>query len=193
MTEPLESSEPDPSPLGEIVARLLAQKNGFDREEAKACYPEHAEALDSVFEGLDIWKALSQSSMPIDGPASLAGCLPRHRNKHHEPEPGTLIVPATDSRLASGFQLVKILGEGSSGTVYQARLPSEVHGRPDIALKLLKSGDRLDISQRMRDAADPARGWTIRIWCASTRRAEVPRTGRSWPLISSRAATWGSG
>ena len=54
--------------------------------------------------------------------------------------------------MASGFRLVEQIGCGGSGVVYRAQLPSEVHGRPDVALKLLARGDRLDISQRLRDA-----------------------------------------
>ena len=65
--------------------------------------------------------------------------------------PGFLVIPTMDSRLVSGFRLVKRIGSGGSGVVYQAQLPSEVHGQPDVALKLLRRGDRLDVSQRVRD------------------------------------------
>ena len=154
MTEPLDGLAPEElRRLGSIVANICASGAKLDRREAKDCNPDLAAALDSVFAGLDAWSAPNPSSLPLSEFSRSVDSLVEPGTA--DPEnlcPGFLVIPAMDSRLVSGFRLVKRIGSGGSGVVYQAQLPSEVHGQPDVALKLLRRGDRLDVSQRVRDA-----------------------------------------
>lgn len=174
MTEPLDGLAPDDQQrLGAIVAELLTPGAGMNRQEAKARHPDLAAALDSVLAGLDAWNAFNPSIPPPAGtvePAAGAANL-------NELAPKTLVIPATDARLTGGFRLVKRLGSGGSGVVYQAELPSEVQGQPDVALKLLVKGERLDFSQRLRDA-QILRGFDhpnlVRVYAAGESAAHGP-------------------
>ena len=139
--------------LGSAIADLFSPGGGADRRALKSRDPDLADVLDSVFGGLDAWNALnasSNSSGSVNGGEELAA--------HQDPvdredlPPGFVLVPSMDSRLTSGFKVVERIGQGGSGVVYRARLPREVRGRADIALKVLRRGDALDVSRSFRDA-----------------------------------------
>ena len=127
-----------------------------DRERIRDEHPELAGLLSSMFAGLDAWNALSPDSLFPGASAEEAGAETAngHVGSEHPAglDAGGMVVPVLDSRLAQGFQIIERVGRGGSGVVYRARLPHEVLGRPDIALKLLRDGVSLEVSKRLRDA-----------------------------------------
>lgn len=140
---------PPPAALIDVSAEfLLEAEEGLviDRGEIARRHPSLSDA--EIRYILLLLESLGVAVPPRSSAISVREAQPRA-------PAGLVIVPATDSGLTTGFEVVEGIGEGGSGFVYRARL-REDPSKPDIALKLLARGSGLHASRALRDA------WVLR-------------------------------